>query len=275
MLNPASDTSSIARAAVAARPAAPMARRAPAARARGPRFVLRAGGLALVGFVLGGRFLLGGLTPAPVAHVSEAPASAIPVTQAAPGASAASAPGAPAASAPAPSGAPAQAASGDLGLGAGSALPRLDVGDIVMKAVFVIALLIVTLRVLRRMQAGPRQSSARLTVLECRSVAHKGQVVLVSVGPRRLVVGVTPTGMTTLADIAAEDLDEPAPANAVAPADAASGAAAAAPAAPGSPARPASSIADVLGLRGLPGASVLASLSGFVSRLVPSRDHAA
>jgi flagellar biogenesis protein FliO len=38
-------------------------------------------------------------------------------------------------------------------------------------------------------------------------VAHKAQVVLVAVGERRLVVGVTASSMTTLADVDPSDLE--------------------------------------------------------------------
>lgn len=89
----------------------------------------------------------------------------------------------------------------DLGLGAP------DLIDLATKCVIVVALLLITLRVLGRLQsAGPRRAG-RLQVLESRSLAAKASLHLVAVGDRRLVVGLTPNGMVSLAELKAEDLE--------------------------------------------------------------------
>jgi flagellar biosynthetic protein FliO len=89
----------------------------------------------------------------------------------------------------------------DTGLGA------LDLVDLATKCLIVLALLFVTLRVLARMQTTGTRRAGRLQVLESRSLAAKASVHLVAVGDRRLVVGLTPNGMTSLAELKAEELE--------------------------------------------------------------------
>jgi len=89
----------------------------------------------------------------------------------------------------------------DTGLGA------LDLIDLATKLVIVLALLFVTLRVLGRMQATGARRGGRLQVLESRSLGAKASVHLVSVGDRRLVVGLTSNGMVSLAELKAEELE--------------------------------------------------------------------
>ncbi len=165
------------------RPAGPMARRAGSARTAWPARVVRFGAVALVGVALGGRFLLGG--PAAAAPTAPATIAAVQV-----------------AGTPGPAAAPAT-----LPVGGGNGLPQLDALDVAVKSALVIGLLVVTLRILRRVQAGPRTAAARITVLETRPVGPKAQVVLVAIGAHRLVVGLTPGGMSTLADLSAADLE--------------------------------------------------------------------
>ena len=60
---------------------------------------------------------------------------------------------------------------------------------------------------MRRFQAGPRDQRTALQVVESRSVGSKSQLLLVTVGTRNLVVGLSPSGMTTLAELAPGDLE--------------------------------------------------------------------
>lgn len=190
-------------------------RAAPAARGRAVRIGVRVAGLALVLLALGGPYLLGsGRTAAGV----PGPAAGGPAPAAA-GVSAAVAPepgpaGGPAVGGTAPVAAVDQAGTASAGTPLGGGAPRLDYADVALKAGLVILLLLVTLRVMRRFGAGPRDGSAQLTVLESRGVGPKSQVMLLAVGDRRLVVGVTPGGMTTLADLASGTLAAGEPANA-------------------------------------------------------------
>jgi len=89
----------------------------------------------------------------------------------------------------------------DTGLGA------LDLIDLATKCIVVLALLFITLRVLGRMQAAGPKRGGRLEVLETRSLAPKASLHLVAVGDRRLVVGLTPNGMVSLAELKAEELE--------------------------------------------------------------------
>jgi flagellar biosynthetic protein FliO len=89
----------------------------------------------------------------------------------------------------------------DTGLG------PLDLIDLATKCLIVLALLFVTLRVLGRMQATGVRRGSRLQVLESRSLGAKASLHLVSVGDRRLVVGLTPNGLVSLAELKAAELE--------------------------------------------------------------------
>ena len=89
----------------------------------------------------------------------------------------------------------------DTGFGA------LDLIDLGFKSLIVLVLLLVTLRVLGRMQAAAPKRQGRLQVLESRSLASKASLHLVAVGDRRLVVGLTPSGMVSLAELKADELE--------------------------------------------------------------------
>jgi flagellar biosynthetic protein FliO len=83
----------------------------------------------------------------------------------------------------------------------------LDLMDLATKCTIVLALLFITLRVLGKMQTGAPKRGGRLEVLESRSLAQKASLHLVAVGDRRLVVGLTPNGMVSLAELKAEELE--------------------------------------------------------------------
>ena len=89
----------------------------------------------------------------------------------------------------------------------GTGLGAFDILDLATKCVVVLVLLFITLRVLGRMQAASPKRGGRLEVLESRSLAPKASVHLVAVGGRRLVVGLTPNGMVSLAELKAEELE--------------------------------------------------------------------
>jgi flagellar biogenesis protein FliO len=89
----------------------------------------------------------------------------------------------------------------DSGLGA------LDLIDLAIKCVVVVGLLLITLRVLGRMQAAGPRRVGHLQVLESRALASKASLHLVAVGDRRLVVGLTPSGMVSLAELKAEEIE--------------------------------------------------------------------
>ncbi len=89
----------------------------------------------------------------------------------------------------------------DSGLGA------LDLFDLATKCVVVLVLLFITLRVLGRMQAAGPKKGGRLEVLETRSLAPKASLHLVAVGDKRLVVGLTPTGMVSLTELTKDELE--------------------------------------------------------------------
>jgi flagellar biosynthetic protein FliO len=91
---------------------------------------------------------------------------------------------------------------GQLGFGAP------DLFDLGAKALLVCALLYVTLRVLRRMQTGTIRESGLIHVLETRPLAPKASVYLVAVGDRRLLVGLTPSGIITLAELDASEVPD-------------------------------------------------------------------
>jgi flagellar biogenesis protein FliO len=132
-----------------------------------------------------------------------APATAVTAT-AAP-AVAATSPAAPAsAAAPASSPSPAPALLGSAWGGSGG----IDILDLVTKGGLVLILLFITLRVLGRMQGpGPRRLG-RLNVLESRTLASKASLHLIAIGDRRLIVGLTPSGMVALAEMDASELEQ-------------------------------------------------------------------
>ena len=79
--------------------------------------------------------------------------------------------------------------------------------DLITKGTIVLALLFITLRVLGRMGTGAQKRSGRLEVLESRPLAPKASLHLVAIGDRRLVVGLTPSGMVSLAELDATELE--------------------------------------------------------------------
>jgi flagellar biogenesis protein FliO len=95
-------------------------------------------------------------------------------------------------------------------LGSLAGATGLDPLDLIGKGVIVAALLYLTLRALRRLQAGPAPGTHRLEVLETRPLGPKASLHLVAVGERRLVVGLTPGGMVSIAELDAAELAAPA-----------------------------------------------------------------
>jgi flagellar biogenesis protein FliO len=83
----------------------------------------------------------------------------------------------------------------------------IDVLDLTGKGALVAALLYLTLRALRRLQADPRAGTYRLEVLETRSLGPRASLHLVAIGERRLVVGLTPGGIVGIAELDAAELD--------------------------------------------------------------------
>ena len=82
-----------------------------------------------------------------------------------------------------------------------------DLLDLGAKTALVLALLFITLRVLRRVQgAGPARGSGQLTVLESRPLGSKTQLHLVAIGDRRLVIGQSPAGLVALGELDAAEL---------------------------------------------------------------------
>lgn len=94
--------------------------------------------------------------------------------------------------------------------GAGGAAGGLNAFDLATKGGLVLILLFGTLKVLGRAQGNAvKKSSSRLVVLESRSLASKASLHLVAVGGRRLVIGLTPSGMVSLAELDATELHDP------------------------------------------------------------------
>jgi flagellar biogenesis protein FliO len=94
--------------------------------------------------------------------------------------------------------------------GAGGAVGGLNVFDLATKGGLVLILLFGTLKVLGRAQgSAAKTSSSRLVVLESRSLASKASLHLVAVGGRRLVIGLTPSGMVSLAELDATEFHDP------------------------------------------------------------------
>lgn len=79
--------------------------------------------------------------------------------------------------------------------------------DLITKGTIVLALLFITLRILGRVGAGAPKRGGRLEVLESRPLAPKASLHLVAIGDRRLVVGLTPSGMVSLAELDAAELE--------------------------------------------------------------------
>ena len=96
------------------------------------------------------------------------------------------------------------AGNGDLGSGLGLG----TIADVAGKAILVIVLLVFTLRLMHRFSTAANPASARLVVLESRPLAQRATVYLIAIGERRLVVGLTPTGLVSLAELAADELPE-------------------------------------------------------------------
>lgn len=92
-----------------------------------------------------------------------------------------------------------------------------DLGDLLVKALLVGVLLVLTLRLLRRLQAAPGGPSAQIRVLESRALASRASLHLVAVGDRRLVLGQTPSTIVALTELDAAELPEAAAASGAAP----------------------------------------------------------
>jgi flagellar biogenesis protein FliO len=90
----------------------------------------------------------------------------------------------------------------------GAAGGGIDVVDLITKGTIVLILLFITLRVLGKMSpTAARKSGGKLLVLESRPLAPKASLHLVAVGDRRLVVGLTPNGMVSLAELDASEFE--------------------------------------------------------------------
>ncbi len=92
-------------------------------------------------------------------------------------------------------------------LNVGDATAGINWLDLITKGVIVLVLLFITLRVLGRMQGTAPKRGSRLSVLESRTLAPKASLHLVAIGDRRLVVGLTPSGMVSLAELDAAELE--------------------------------------------------------------------
>ena len=90
--------------------------------------------------------------------------------------------------------------------GGGDSAGSIDWLGLVTKGTVVLALLFITLRVLGRTSTGVKKRSGRLEVLESKTLAPKASLHLVAIGDRRLVVGLTPSGMVSLAELDAGEL---------------------------------------------------------------------
>ena len=91
--------------------------------------------------------------------------------------------------------------------GSGDTTGGMNWIDLITKVTIVLALLFITLRFLGKMGAGAQKRGGRLQVLESRTLAPKASLHLVAIGDRRLVVGLTPSGMVSLAELDAAELD--------------------------------------------------------------------
>ncbi len=87
------------------------------------------------------------------------------------------------------------------------ALQGPDLLNLGAKTLLVVVLLLVTLRVLRRVQgANPARASGQLSVLESRPLGPKTQLHLIAVGDRRLVIGQSPSGLVALGELDAAEM---------------------------------------------------------------------
>jgi flagellar biosynthetic protein FliO len=91
--------------------------------------------------------------------------------------------------------------------GGGDITSGVNWPDLLIKGTIVLALLFITLRVLGRTSAGAPKRGGKLEVLESRPLAPKASLHLVAIGDRRLVVGLTPSGMVSLAELDAAELE--------------------------------------------------------------------
>ena len=82
------------------------------------------------------------------------------------------------------------------------------VADLVGKGILVLALLLITLRLLRHFSTAAGPATARLVVLESRPLAQRATLHLVAIGERRLVIGLTPSGLVSLADLTVDELPD-------------------------------------------------------------------
>ena len=87
----------------------------------------------------------------------------------------------------------------------------LDLLDVALKSVLVVALLFLTLRLLRRVQGGTNAGLGRIKVIESRPLAAKASLHLVALGDRRLLVGLTPAGLVSLTELDADQLGDAEP----------------------------------------------------------------
>jgi flagellar biosynthetic protein FliO len=90
--------------------------------------------------------------------------------------------------------------------GSGDASTDTNWGDLIAKVTIVLALLFIVLRFLGKAGNGAKKKGGRLEVLESRTLAPKASLHLVAIGDRRLVVGLTPSGMVSLAELDAAEL---------------------------------------------------------------------
>jgi flagellar biosynthetic protein FliO len=91
--------------------------------------------------------------------------------------------------------------------GSGDATGGINWLDLITKGTIVLVLLFITLRILGRFGGGAIKRGGRMQVLESRTLAPKASLHLVAIGDRRLVVGLTPSGMVSLAELDASELD--------------------------------------------------------------------
>jgi flagellar biogenesis protein FliO len=143
--------------------------------------------------------------------VASAAVASVSVTAAATSATATAVPAtpAPATAVPAAAAATAAATAAPSIIGAAwGGTGGIDIIDLVTKGGLVLILLFITLRVLGRMQSSNPRRNGRLNVLESRTLAAKASLHLVAVGDRRLVVGLTPSGMVALAELDAAELED-------------------------------------------------------------------
>jgi flagellar biogenesis protein FliO len=153
-------------------------------------------GLALLALVAFGG-MAGAAEPAPVnrSALEAWTASAAPTNAAGAYAAASAGPAAQAAPAAAPT------------LADDPAFQGPNVLDLGAKTLLVVALLFVTLRVMRRVQGGAATKPGELlAILETRPLGPKTQLHLVAVGDRRIVIGQSPSGLVALGELDAAEL---------------------------------------------------------------------